>query len=33
MAGTGTSDDPWQLTTAPGSSAYAVFWDAPAALA
>lgn len=31
MAGTGTSDDPWQLTTALGSSAYAVFRDVPAA--
>jgi len=27
MAGTGTSQDPWQLTTAPGSSAYTMFRD------
>src|SRR3954453_19743159 len=25
MAGFGTRDDPWQLTTAPGSSAYAMY--------
>lgn len=27
MAGMGTSQDPWQLTTAPGSSAYTMFRD------
>ncbi|HBJ72458.1 MAG TPA: hypothetical protein DDY88_01800 [Actinobacteria bacterium] len=27
MAGTGTSQDPWQLTTAPGSSSYTMFRD------
>ena len=27
MAGTGTKDDPWQLTTAPGSSAYTLYRD------
>ena len=27
MAGTGTKDDPWQLTTAPGSSAYTMYRD------
>ncbi|WP_394554941.1 DUF6855 family protein [Agromyces sp. MMS24-JH15] len=26
-SGTGTSDDPWQLTTAPGSSAYTMYRD------
>ena len=26
-AGRGTKDDPWQLTTAPGSSAYTMFRD------
>jgi hypothetical protein len=25
--GTGTADDPWQLTTAPGSSSYTMFKD------
>jgi hypothetical protein len=25
--GTGTADDPWQLTTAPGSSAYTMYRD------
>ena len=27
MAGTGTKDDPWQLTTPPGSSAYTMYRD------
>ena len=27
MAGTGTKDDPWRLTTAPGSSAYTMYRD------
>lgn len=27
MSGTGTRDDPWQLTTAPGSSAYTMYRD------
>jgi hypothetical protein len=27
MSGSGTKDDPWQLTTAPGSSAYAMYRD------
>ena len=27
MAGSGTSDDPWQLTTAPGSSRYTMYRD------
>ena len=27
MAGTGTAQDPWQLTTAPGSSAYSMYRD------
>ena len=27
MVGTGTHDDPWQLTTAPGSSAYTMYRD------
>jgi hypothetical protein len=27
MAGAGTKDDPWQLTTAPGSSAYTMYRD------
>ena len=27
MDGTGTSDDPWQLTTAPGSSSYTMYKD------
>ncbi|MGB0102410.1 MAG: DUF6855 family protein [Nocardioides sp.] len=27
MDGTGTEDDPWQLTTAPGSSTYAMYRD------
>lgn len=27
MAGTGTMDDPWQLTTAPGTSAYTMYRD------
>lgn len=27
MAGTGTKDDPWQLTTAPGTSQYTMFED------
>lgn len=27
MTGTGTKDDPWQLTTAPGSSHYAMYRD------
>ena len=27
MSGTGTQDDPWQLTTAPGSSAYTMYRD------
>ena len=27
MAGIGTKDDPWQLTTAPGSSAYTMYRD------
>lgn len=30
MDGTGTRDDPWQLTTAPGSSAYTMHRDADA---
>ncbi|MTD15606.1 hypothetical protein GIS00_16860 [Nakamurella sp. YIM 132087] len=30
MSGSGTAEDPWQLTTAPGSSAYAMYRD-PAA--
>lgn len=27
MTGTGTPDDPWQLTTAPGSSEYTMYRD------
>ena len=27
MDGTGTAEDPWQLTTAPGSSSYAMYRD------
>lgn len=27
MTGTGTADDPWQLTTAPGTSAYTMHRD------
>jgi len=27
MAGTGTREDPWELTTAPGSSAYTMYRD------
>jgi hypothetical protein len=27
MDGTGTKDDPWQLTTAPGSSSYEMYRD------
>lgn len=27
MAGSGTRDDPWQLTTAPGTSAYTMYRD------
>ena len=27
MAGTGTKDDPWQLTTAPGTSSYTMHRD------
>ena len=27
MAGSGTPDDPWQLTTAPGSSSYTMYRD------
>ena len=27
MEGSGTPDDPWQLTTAPGSSSYTMFKD------
>ena len=27
MAGSGTADDPWQLTTAPGTSAYTMYRD------
>ncbi len=27
MTGTGTAQDPWQLTTAPGSSAYTMYRD------
>ena len=27
MTGEGTKDDPWQLTTAPGSSAYTMYKD------
>lgn len=27
MAGTGTPEDPWQLTTAPGSSSYTMYRD------
>ena len=27
MSGTGTSEDPWQLSTAPGSSAYTMYAD------
>ena len=27
MSGTGTRDDPWQLTTAPGSSEYLMYRD------
>ena len=27
MAGTGTKDDPWRLTTAPGSSHYVMYRD------
>ena len=30
MTGTGTSEDPWQLSTAPGSSAYTMYRDAAA---
>lgn len=28
MPGAGTKDDPWQLSTAPGTSAYAMYRDA-----
>jgi hypothetical protein len=31
VEGTGTADDPWQLTTAPGSSSYTMFKDEAAA--
>jgi hypothetical protein len=31
MDGSGTKDDPWQLTTAPGTSAYAMWLDEAAA--
>lgn len=27
MAGAGTKDDPWQLTTAPGTSSYSMYRD------
>ena len=27
MSGGGTAEDPWQLTTAPGSSSYTMFRD------
>ena len=27
MAGTGTKDDPWQLSTAPGTSQYTMYRD------
>ena len=27
MAGSGTKDDPWELTTAPGTSAYTMYRD------
>ena len=27
VSGTGTKDDPWQLTTAPGTSAYTMYRD------
>jgi len=27
MDGNGTQDDPWQLTTAPGSSSYTMYKD------
>ena len=27
--GTGTKDDPWRLTTAPGTSAYTMYRDEP----
>ena len=27
MSGSGSKDDPWQLTTAPGSSAYSMYRD------
>lgn len=27
MSGTGTAEDPWQLTTAPGTSAYTMYRD------
>ncbi len=27
MSGTGSKDDPWQLTTPPGSSAYSIYRD------
>jgi hypothetical protein len=30
MAGSGTKDDPWQLVTAPGTSAYQMWRDASA---
>jgi hypothetical protein len=32
MDGSGTKDDPWQLTTAPGSSAYEMYRDEDAGL-
>ena len=32
MTGTGTPDDPWQLTTAPGTSAYTMHRDDDAGL-
>ena len=32
MDGSGTKDDPWQLTTAPGSSAYTMWRDEEAGL-
>jgi hypothetical protein len=28
MAGSGTKDDPWQLTPPPGTSAYTMYRDA-----
>ena len=32
MTGSGTSEDPWQLQTAPGSSAYTMYRDDDAGL-